>query len=135
ESLRPALLSSIPDTPQRERITDAYIEKLLAIMQSDAYFERVITAYAKYFSAADVKGLIQFYQTPTGEHFNALMPQLLGDLNEIGQSLALDNIPAIFKQLCKEFPELEDDPRFCKNPNPQRNSKLARPGSFFANAF
>jgi hypothetical protein len=43
--------------------------------------------------------------------------------------MAMDNIPAIFKQLCKEFPELQDDARFCKEPDPQKKSQLASPDS------
>jgi TonB family protein len=124
ESLRPALMASLPSTPSRERITDAYIDKLLALLQTDAYTNRVIAVYATYFSDDDIKGLVQFYQTPAGQHFNAVMPQLLGDLNHIGQQLALDNLPVIFSQLCKEFPELQDDPRFCKEPDPRHKSQL-----------
>ena len=131
ESLRPALMASLPATPGRERITDAYIDKLLGLLQSDSYTDRVIAIYVKYFSDEDVRGLIEFYQTPTGQHFNAAMPQLLGDLNAIGQKLAMDNLPAIFRQLCKEFPELRDDARFCGEPDPQKKSRFNVPGTSF----
>jgi TonB family protein len=134
ESLRPALLSSLPDTPRRERITDAYIEKLLGLVQSDAYTDRVIAIYVQYFSDQDVQELVRFYQTPTGQHFNTVMPQLLGDLNQIGQQLAMENLPGIYRQLCKEFPELQDDARFFKEPDPQQKSQLAAPEGAFAKA-
>jgi len=134
ESLRPALLSSLPDTPKRERITDAYIEKLLNLLQSNAYTDHVIAIYVKYFSDQDVQELARFYQTPTGQHFNTVMPQLLGDLNQIGQQLAMDNLPGIYKQLCKEFPELQDDARFCKDPEPPQKSLLVAPEGSFATA-
>ena len=127
ESLRPALMASLPPTPGRERITDAYIDKLLALLQSDSYTDRVIAIYVKYFSDEDVQELSRFYQTPAGQHFNAVLPQLLGDLNAIGQKLAMDNLPSIFRQLCKEFPELQDDARFCKEPDPQKKSQLNAP--------
>jgi TonB family protein len=127
ESLRPALLASLPATPNRERITDAYIEKLLALVQSDSYTDRVIALYVKYFSDQDVQELVRFYQTPTGQHFNTAMPQLLGDLNQIGQQLATDNLPIIFTQLCKEFPELQDDARFCKDVDPQKKTSWLPP--------
>lgn len=123
-SLRPAIESSLPSTPSRDRIIDAYIDKLLALLQSDAYSEHAIALYAKYFSDSDIQQLIQFYQTPIGQRFNSAMPQLFGEMNQLGQSMAMDNLPGIIKQLCKEFPELEDDPRFCKEPNLQRNSQL-----------
>jgi hypothetical protein len=118
ESLRPALTASLPATPSRERITDAYIDKLLALVQSDSYTDRVIAIYVKYFSDEDVQELLRFYQTPAGQHFNTVLLQLMGDLNAIGQKLAMDNLPTIFRQLCKEFPELQDDAQFCREPNP-----------------
>ena len=127
ESLRPVLMASLPVTPSRDRITDAYVDKLLALLQSDPYMDRVIAIYGKYFSDEDVKGLVEFYQTPTGQHFNSVMPQFLGDLNQIGQQLALENLPSIFQQLCKEFPELQDDARFCKEPDPRQKSLLLTP--------
>jgi TonB family protein len=123
-SLRPAIESSLPATPSRDRIIDAYIDKLLALLQSDDYSERVIALYAKYFSDSDIQQLVQFYQTPIGQHFNSAMPQLFGEMNQLGQSMAMNNLPGIIKQLCKEFPELEDDARFCKEPDPQRKSQL-----------
>jgi TonB family protein len=134
ESFRPVLLASIPDTPSRERIADAYIEKLLATLQTDAYLERVTGLYAKYFSDSDVQQLIQFYQTPAGQHFKAIMPQFFADLSRAGQSLAMQHAPVIFKQLCTEFPELEDDPRFCKEPDSQRSSQSKAPDVVRASA-
>ena len=134
-SLRPALLASLPATPSRERITDAYVDKLLALLQSDSYTERVIGIYAKYFSDQDIQEMVRFYQTPAGQHFNAAMPKLLGDLNEVGQQLATDNLPSIFQQLCKEFPELQDDAHFCKGPPPEQKSQLAAPDSPAQSAF
>lgn len=127
ESMRPMLVASLPDTANREKITDAYIEKLLAALQSDAYLERVVGLYAKYFSDSDIQQLIQFYQTPAGQRFFAAMPQLSADLSQVGQSVAMENLGTIFKQLCRQFPELEEDPRFCKEPDLQRNSELSVP--------
>jgi len=127
-SLRPAIESSLPSTASRDHIIDAYIDKLLALLQSDDYSERVIALYAKYFSDSDIQQLIQFYQTPIGQHFNSAMPELLGEMNQLGQAMAMNNLPGIIKQLCKEFPELEDDARFCKEPDLQRKSQLGSAG-------
>ena len=128
DSLRPAIESSLPGTASRERIIDAYIDKLLALLKSDDYSERIIALYAKYFSDSDIHQLVQFYQTPIGQRFNSAMPQLFGEMNQLGQAMAMNNLPGIIKQLCKEFPELEDDARFCKEPDLQRKSQLGGTG-------
>jgi len=134
-SLRPALEASLPNTPSRERIIDAYVGKLLSLVESAAYTERVVALYANYFSDADVKQLIEFYQTPIGQRFNTAMPKLFGDLNQLGQSMAMDHLPGIIAQLCKEFPELQDDPRFCKEPDLPRRSQLRGPGALGISGF
>jgi TonB family protein len=126
-SLRPTLLSSLPSTPSKDRIADAYIDKLLGLMQSDAYTERVVAIYAKYFSDEDIKGLSQFYSTPLGQRFNAALPQLFANLSEAGQKIAAENLPTIFQELCVEFPELQDTASFCKQADPPQKSELAMP--------
>jgi len=62
------------------------------------------------------------------------MPQLFGDLNQLGQTIAMDNLPGIFQQLCREFPELKDDAHFCKEPAPQRKSQLSLPNPLYSSA-
>ena len=127
DSLRPMLLKSLPDTPSRDKIIDAYVEKLLDLFKSDAYIERVLAVYAKYFSDDDVKGLTQFYETPAGQHYNQFTSQLLADLNHIGQQLALENVQDILKQLCTEYPELEGPGGPCPNAEPPKKSLLLTP--------
>ena len=124
DSLRPMLLASLPATPNREKIVDAYMEKLLALLQSDDYRERIVAIYAKHFSGDDIKGITQFYQTPAGQHFNAVSSQLMGELAQVGQQLATENIPSILKELCKEYPELQGAINFCPKTEPDKKSLL-----------
>jgi hypothetical protein len=65
-SLRPTIVGSLPNTPQREQIADAYLGKLRGLVQSDAFTDYVAAVYAKYFSDDDIKALTQFYETPAG---------------------------------------------------------------------
>jgi len=130
EPMRPVLLSSLPNTPSREKIVDAYIAKLLALLQTDEFTEQIVTIYAKYFSDEDVKAVTQFYATPAGQHFNEVMGDFMGDMSRAGQHVAMENIPDIIKQLCKEYPELQNTPNFCPDVEPEKKSEaLPAPGS------
>lgn len=124
EPMRPLLRSTLPETPNREKILDAYIAKLLALMQSDDFTDRVVTIYAKYFSDADVRAMTQFYATPTGQHFNAVMTDFMGDVSKAGQTVATDRLPDILKQLCSEYPELQDSRTLCTATDPAKKSEL-----------
>jgi hypothetical protein len=113
ESMRPFLLASLPPTTTRGTILDAYVDKLLDLFKSDDFTDRVAAVYAKHLSDDDIKALIKFYETPAGQHFSAASPQLMGELNEIGQRLAMENMSRILKELCKEHPELQGVAKFC----------------------
>jgi TonB family protein len=122
--IRPMLLAMLPNTPNREKIADDYVKRLLDLTQTDDFNERVVQIYAKYFSDEDVKSITQFYETPTGQHFSKVMSDFLADLNQAGQNLAMENIPDILAQLCKQYPELEGTPKVCPNVDPAKKSKL-----------
>jgi TonB family protein len=106
ESMRPMLTNSLPNTPNRDKIVDAYMEKLLTLFKSEEIKEGVIAAYAKYFTDEDILALTEFYKTPTGRKFNDVLPDLSGDLNKVGITLAQQKVPGFLKELCAEFPEL-----------------------------
>lgn len=126
EPMRPLLRSTLPETPNREKILDAYIAKLLALMQSDDFTDRVVTIYAKYFSDEDVRAMTQFYATPTGQHFNSVMTDFIGDISRAGQTVATDRLPDILHQLCSEYPELQDSRTLCTATEPEKKSELER---------
>jgi hypothetical protein len=49
------------------------------------------------------------------------------DLMMIGQQLALRNIPSILRDLCKEYPELQGDGKFCAGANANPTSLRTGP--------
>jgi hypothetical protein len=127
QTLRPMLMTSIPPTPKRDQIIDAYSEKLGALLTSGEYTDRIAAIYAKYFSDEDIQALSAFYQTPAGQHYLAVSPQLVRDSSQLGMRIALDNIPNIFKELCKEYPELQGVAKFCPAGERENNSLLTEP--------
>jgi len=112
DSLRPMMQAVLPVTPNREKIADAYVKDLMALLDTQEFTDRALGAYAKYFSGDDIKGLIQFYQTPAGQHFAEAMAPLFNELNQVGQQMAMEHLPEIFRQLCKGYPELQGKAKF-----------------------
>jgi TonB family protein len=126
-SMRPTLLATIPVTPNREQILDTYMEKLGDLLQSDEFTARVIAIYAQDLTDADVKAAVAFYETPAGQHYLDGTTKMAPDLMTIGQQVALRNLPAIFRDLCKQYPELQGVKKFCAPPAPDRKSILLGP--------
>lgn len=113
QAIRPTILRTLPDTPDREKIADAYGQKLGNLMTSDEFTDGITEIYAKYFSDADVKALIAFYGTPTGQRLLAVAPQIATDGQRLGMRIAMEHVAGIFKELCEEYPELQGKASFC----------------------
>jgi len=105
EKLRPQLFTNIKDETLRAKIADSFLAKLLHTFDEKEFSEGVVTAYAKYFDDSEIKQLAKFYETPLGQKFNKVAGNLTADLMELGQTAAQHDLPDIFQQLCKEFPE------------------------------
>ncbi|MGC1171343.1 MAG: TonB family protein [Candidatus Acidiferrales bacterium] len=128
EPMRPTLLATIPVTPNREKILDAYISRLTGLVQSDDFMDRLTALYAQNLTDDDVNAACAFYETPAGQHYLENSQKMMPQIFQIGQRLAMDNIPTILKDLCKEYPELQGEAKFCGTADPNRKGRLPDPG-------
>ncbi len=127
QAIRPTILRTLPDTPNKEKIADAYGEKLEDLMTSPGYTNEMIAIYAKYFSDDDIKAVTAFYDTPAGQHFLAATPQVEGDAARLGMRIAANNLMGIFKELCSEYPELQGKAAFCPANDTEKKGQLNQP--------
>lgn len=127
QSLRPAVVASLPPTPNRERIADSYEQRLAALLASTEFIDREAALYAKYLSDDDVKALSDFYQTSAGQHFNDATAQLTAASSQAGQEMVAENLPSILRGLCADYPELQGEAPFCPKQTPPKKSLLIQP--------
>lgn len=127
-TLRPQLAAVFPMTPNRDKILDAYFERLSALSGSGELTDMLIRTYAKYFSDEDIKGLTDFFQSPLGRRYATVSPQLLKDLEESGQRIGARRGFEIMLDLCKEYPELQGEAKFCPA-STKKESSLLDPGN------
>lgn len=113
EPLRAQVTASMPATPNREKIVSAYFEKIIALFQGPEFTDDLVSVYSRYFSDADVIALTQFYETPAGQHLNDHLGDVMADSMKNGQQLVTSHLDVIFSELCKEYPELQGEARFC----------------------
>jgi TonB family protein len=129
-SMRSTLIATIPVMPDRETILSSYIDKLVALLQSDDFKDRLVVAYAQGLTDDDVKAASAFYETPAGQHYLESSIKLAPEIMKIGREITRDNIGSILKSLCKEYPELQGEAQFCGALDPNRKSLLFEPHVF-----
>lgn len=61
--------------------------------------------YDKFFTEAELKDLLAFYKTSTGQKLNAVMPQLAGEAMRLSNEYLLPKINDVIAQLIKEDAE------------------------------
>jgi hypothetical protein len=127
EQVRPQLTASMPPTPNRDKILLEYAEKYTSLHSTSDYMNKVVGVYAKYFSDEDIKGMIKFYRTPAGQHYIAKIPQVTAEMAQLAESAAAEGIPHIWKELCREYPELRGKLKYCIEPDTEKKSLLTNP--------
>jgi hypothetical protein len=67
----------------------------------------IVPVYDKYLSDEEIKGLIQFYQTPLGQKTLRVMPQLMAESQEAGRKWGEGLGRQSMLDVLSEHPELE----------------------------
>ena len=124
DSLRPQLEASLPRTPNRGKIIDAYEDKLVDLVRTPGFQDGITAIYAKHFTDEDIKAVDAFYQTPAGQHFITELPAVIQESSQFGQQTTVNGIPGILKELCQQFVELQGAVDFCPADEKQRQSRL-----------
>jgi uncharacterized protein len=77
-------------------------QEMLAEMKAEDLEESIIPIYVKHFSAADIKHLIAFYDSPFGRKVTRVMPQILQESNEVGMNWGQNVVTRVATKWRKE---------------------------------
>jgi uncharacterized protein len=83
-NVRPNLESALPPGEYRARLIDLFFEKFRSKLTIQDFLDMAAAAYDKYLTDDDIKGLIQFYQTPLGQKTLTILPKLTAELQAEG---------------------------------------------------
>lgn len=101
-NLRPNLESSLPPGEYRAQLIDLFFQKFHTKLTTQQMLDMAAAAYDKYLSDDDIKGLIQFYQTPLGEKTLTILPKLMSELQaegmEKGQAAGRDAMVEVLSE-------------------------------------
>lgn len=78
DAMIPVLKQMAPNTP------DEYWTRFVMNINYDEVYDMYIPIYAKYYTHEDIKGLIEFYNTPLGRKMAAVTPKVAKESMEAG---------------------------------------------------
>lgn len=107
KSLKPTLANSLPPGDYRDKLIDLFFAKFMAKADTQSLLDLAIPSYDKNFTHEEIRGLIQFYQTPLGKKSIAVMPQLLAESQEKGRKWGEDLGRQCMIEVITEHPEFE----------------------------
>jgi len=105
QNMRPVLIHSLPPGDYRDRLVDLFFQKFHAKLNLDDMIAQAFIAYDKYLSDDDIKGLIQFYQTPLGQKTLTVLPKLTAELQGYGVKMGEKAGQDSMQEVLAEHPE------------------------------
>lgn len=107
EQIKPALQRQLPQVERAQTIMDTFLRKFQAKFNYRAISEQMVPIYDKYLSAEDIKGLIQFYESPLGQRAVQALPQIARESQMAGYQLGQKIAREVLVELQEEYPELK----------------------------
>jgi uncharacterized protein len=105
-NIRPTLIQSLPPGDYRNRLADLFFEKFRSKLSIQQLLDKAAAGYDKYLSDEDIKGLIQFYQTPLGQKTLTVLPKLTLELQTEGMRLGERAGRESMTEVLAEHPDL-----------------------------
>lgn len=85
KSIKPLMMNSFPPGEYREKLIDLFFAKFHSKAVPQQLLDLAVPAYDRYYTHEEIKGLIQFYETPVGQKLASVQPKMSGELQEAGR--------------------------------------------------
>ena len=106
QQIRQGMAGAIPESDRLQKFMDTFAKDFQGRITPQQINDAIIPIYAEHLSLEDIQSMIQFYQTPAGQHVIKALPQIIQESqaagSAMGQKAALDTL----RQMSVEYPEL-----------------------------
>jgi hypothetical protein len=107
EQLRTSILKSLPEGEHSQKILDSFLRRYKVRFTSEQLTALIIPIYDKCLSDEDIKGLIEFYQSPLGQRAVKALPSIAREAQQSGFDFGQKVVQQVIKEVQDEFPELK----------------------------
>ncbi len=107
QQLKPLIEKSLPPGDRAQKIVAIFLEKFQTRFKATDLLEPIVPIYDKYFTDDDIRGLIQFYESPLGQRVVKILPQVAQESFVVGVALGKKIVTDILAEMVEEYPELK----------------------------
>lgn len=120
KSMKPLITNALPPGDYREKLVDLFFDKFHSKMDPNSLADLIVPIYDKYLTDEDIKGLIQLYQTPTGQKLITVLPKVAAESQAAGERWGQEIGRECMIEVLSEHPELRQQMEAAKkNAAPQ----------------
>jgi hypothetical protein len=105
-TMKPLMTTALPPGDYRDKLVELFFVKFQSKDLTTRLINLSVPLYDKYFSDAEIKELIAFYQTPAGQKLVSVNPKLLSDVQQGAQKLGQELGGECMREVIAENPEL-----------------------------
>lgn len=106
KSIKPLLTNSLPPGDYREKLVDLFFTKFSSKTDAQHLLDLAVPVYDRNFSHQEIRGLIEFYQTPLGQKAINALPKVTAEMQEQGRKWGEDLGKQCMVEVLAERPEL-----------------------------
>lgn len=107
KNMRPMLENTLPAGEYRPKLIDAFFAKFQSKVDVQQLLDIAVPIYDRYLSHEDIKGLINFYQTPLGQKTVKALPQITVEVMGQSQKMGEDLGRQAMLEVLAEHPDFE----------------------------
>ena len=109
EQVKDMLVKSLPAGEHSQEIVNAFTSKMMARARANPneLLDLMVPIYDKHLTREDIKGLIQFYESPLGRRLAEVMPDIAQEGYAAGAQWGRKIAQDVLQEMRKEYPELE----------------------------
>jgi len=85
QNIKPLMMNALPPGEYRQKLVDLFFAKFHAKADLGQLLDLAVSVYDKYYTHDEIKGLIQFYESPLGQKLSATQSKMTGELQEAGR--------------------------------------------------
>ena len=105
EQFRASITESQPDNPRAKQFVDAFQTRFQKHFDPNSLTEKVVPIYDKYLSEEDVKGLLEYYNSPLGQRMLKALPEVARESQAVGFALGQKAAQETLEELKADYPD------------------------------
>lgn len=107
KSIRPLMTESLPAGEYRDKLVELFFQKFHENRDPTKLVDLMVPIYDKYYTADEIEGLINLYQTPLGKKMVTVLPKIMAESQAAGGQWGQQLGRECMIEVLEEHPEMQ----------------------------